>query len=68
MVAAIEAGANAPHFKITQTGACIDIRHVSHGFALHGDLRHVLDAVCLTVQPGEFVALYGPSGYGKSAH
>lgn len=48
-------------------GARIDIRHVSHGFALRRETLPVLDDVSLTVEPGEFVALLGPSGCGKSS-
>lgn len=50
----------------TSAGARIDIRHVSHGFALRGETLPVLDDVSLTVAPGECVALLGPSGCGKS--
>ncbi|HEV3430658.1 MAG TPA: ABC transporter ATP-binding protein [Paraburkholderia sp.] len=52
--------------EATRPGARIDIRHVSHGFALRGETLPVLDDVSLTVAPGEFVALLGPSGCGKS--
>ena len=47
-------------------GARIDMRHVSHQFALRGAALPVLQDVGFTVEPGEFVALLGPSGCGKS--
>ncbi|WP_144108116.1 ABC transporter ATP-binding protein [Paraburkholderia sp. BCC1886] len=50
----------------TQRGSRIDVRHVSHRFALRGETLPVLDDIDLTVEPGEFVALLGPSGCGKS--
>jgi NitT/TauT family transport system ATP-binding protein len=47
-------------------GARIEVDHVGHAFALKGETLPVLDDICLTVEPGEFVALLGPSGCGKS--
>jgi NitT/TauT family transport system ATP-binding protein len=46
-------------------GTRIDVRNVSHRFALRGESLPVLDDISLTVEPGEFVALLGPSGCGK---
>jgi NitT/TauT family transport system ATP-binding protein len=47
-------------------GAALQLREVSHAFALKGEPLPVLDNVSLDVGPGEFVALLGPSGCGKS--
>ena len=47
-------------------GARIDVRNVTHRFALRGEALPVLDDISLTIEPGEFVALLGPSGCGKS--
>ena len=38
-------------------GARIDVRHVSHRFALRGAALPVLQDVSFAVEPGEFVAL-----------
>ncbi|MBN3765606.1 ABC transporter ATP-binding protein [Burkholderia sp. Ac-20365] len=63
MVAATQA---AHAHADARQGARIDVRNVSHRFALRGESLPVLDDISLTVEPGEFVALLGPSGCGKS--
>jgi NitT/TauT family transport system ATP-binding protein len=47
-------------------GASVQVTKLSHAFEFHGQTLPVLDAIDLTVDPGEFVALLGPSGCGKS--
>jgi NitT/TauT family transport system ATP-binding protein len=58
--------ASLSHAAEAQQGARIDVRNVSHRFALRGEALPVLDDISLTIEPGEFVALLGPSGCGKS--
>ncbi len=47
-------------------GAPVRLTKVCHQFEYHGQPLPVLDAIDLTVGPGEFIALLGPSGCGKS--
>jgi NitT/TauT family transport system ATP-binding protein len=47
-------------------GSSIEVTRLSHGFELHGQMLPVLDAIDLSVESGEFVAILGPSGCGKS--
>jgi NitT/TauT family transport system ATP-binding protein len=70
MVAASASSARAALSVTTEpshrAAAHIEVRNVSHRFALRGALLPVLQDVSLAVEPGEFVALLGPSGCGKS--
>jgi NitT/TauT family transport system ATP-binding protein len=66
MVAVPEVLAGESGARALRGGARIDVRHVSHQFALRRATLPVLQDVDFAVEPGEFVALLGPSGCGKS--
>ncbi|ASC70780.1 ABC-type nitrate/sulfonate/bicarbonate transport system, ATPase component [Halomicronema hongdechloris C2206] len=44
----------------------VQVEGLSVTFRRKGHINHVLDAINLSIQPGEFVCLLGPSGCGKS--
>jgi ABC-type nitrate/sulfonate/bicarbonate transport system ATPase subunit len=49
------------------SGAALDVRIDAKSVREPGgELRPILRAVCFSAEPGEFVALFGPSGTGKS--
>ncbi len=51
----------------TETAPALELRNVHMTFKLEsGEQVTALDAVSLTVRPGEFVCVLGPSGHGKS--
>ena len=66
MVAVPEVLARSDSGLALRGGARIDVRRVSHQFALRGATLPVLQDINFSVEPGEFVALLGPSGCGKS--
>ena len=49
------------------SGPAVEIRDLWMSFPgkTGGDPTHVLERVSLSVQPGEFVCIVGPSGCGK---
>jgi putative ABC transport system ATP-binding protein len=44
----------------------IEVKDIYKRYEKEGSVVHALDGVSLTIEPGEFVAIYGPSGSGKS--
>jgi putative ABC transport system ATP-binding protein len=44
----------------------LELRDVSKSYSTGEETLRVLDSVSLTIESGEFVALYGPSGSGKT--
>jgi NitT/TauT family transport system ATP-binding protein len=51
---------------MTETAPIVTIRGVDKRFTAGGETTTALQAIDLTVGPGEFVSLIGPSGCGKS--
>jgi NitT/TauT family transport system ATP-binding protein len=66
MVSAVLGEPPAAAQRVSQRGAHIDVRAVSHRYALAQGTLAVLDDFGLELAPGAFVALLGPSGCGKS--
>lgn len=52
---------------MTGTSDSLELRDVTLSFGDGDSLVNALDSVSMTIEPGEFVAVVGPSGSGKSS-
>ena len=60
-------GAVSPQPDIAPNESAVELAQVSISFNLQGGAGyHAVDRIDLAVQPGEFVAIVGPTGCGKS--
>ena len=65
-VADLPVNAEAPSEKLAIQHGAIEFRHVDFKYTATGKGENVLTDINLTIQPGEFVALVGGTGSGKS--
>jgi ATP-binding cassette, subfamily B, multidrug efflux pump len=65
-VADLPVNAEAPSEELTIHHGAIEFRHVDFKYTATGKGENVLSDINLTIQPGEFVALVGGTGSGKS--
>jgi len=65
-VADLPVNAEAPSEELAIQHGAIEFRHVDFKYTATGKGENVLTDINLTIQPGEFVALVGGTGSGKS--
>jgi len=65
-VADLPVNAEAPSEELAIQYGAIEFRHVDFKYTATGKGENVLTDINLTIQPGEFVALVGGTGSGKS--